>query len=146
MIQCPRCGPHAPISVEMISGGIQSAPGKVYKCEVCNLPVPPPIEDHADTVAARSDGVGEQLTMAPVIPDPPRPVVSDVREACKLKRRTANPDFDLIKAARAQLRELDREIRRLRKLEKRRDELKRLLDAASGKPHAVVRNLRANTG
>lgn len=55
---------------------------------------------------------------------------------------------DVIKLARRQLRELNVEISRLKKLEKQRDALRRLLAAADKKPEgrAVVRELRTNTG
>lgn len=48
---------------------------------------------------------------------------------------------DVIKLARKRLRDVEREIRRLHKLEIERDELKRLLDAAAHKPLATVRSL-----
>lgn len=48
---------------------------------------------------------------------------------------------DVIRLAKARLKEVEREIRRIQKLETERDELKRLLDAAAGKPIAIVRSL-----
>jgi hypothetical protein len=48
---------------------------------------------------------------------------------------------DVVRLARARLREVEREIKRIHKLETERDELKRLLDAAAGKPLALVRSL-----
>lgn len=49
--------------------------------------------------------------------------------------------IDVIKLARARLRDVEREIKRLQKLEVERDELKRLLDAAA-RPLAVVRQMK----
>lgn len=48
---------------------------------------------------------------------------------------------DVVRLARKRLVEVKREIARLRKLEVERDQLTRLLDAADGKPRAVVRDL-----
>lgn len=48
---------------------------------------------------------------------------------------------DVLRLARARLREVEAELKRIRRLEAERDELKRLLDAASNKPRAVVREL-----
>lgn len=59
------------------------------------------------------------------------------------KPRARVESFDVIKAAKARLRELDRQIRQLKKLEKEREQLKRLLDAAQGRP-AEVKRLRAS--
>ncbi len=46
----------------------------------------------------------------------------------------------VIKAAKARLRDIKREVKRLKALEKERDELERLLAAAAGKPR-LVRNI-----
>lgn len=48
---------------------------------------------------------------------------------------------NVLKLARERLRYVEREIKRLKKLEVERDELRRLLDAAKTKPRAVVREL-----
>lgn len=48
---------------------------------------------------------------------------------------------DIVKLARARLREVNREIARIRKLEKERDELARLVEAADNKPLAPVRGI-----
>lgn len=53
---------------------------------------------------------------------------------------------DVIKLARARLREVNREISRIKKLEKERDELSRLVAAADGKPIATVRALPLKRG
>lgn len=51
------------------------------------------------------------------------------------------PPPNVLKLARARLRAVESEIRRLKKLEAERDELRRLIDAATNKPRAVVREL-----
>lgn len=57
---------------------------------------------------------------------------------------TAQPEsFDVIKAARARLREVERQIKQLRKLEKERDQLSRLLKAAD-RPLATVKPIRGS--
>lgn len=48
---------------------------------------------------------------------------------------------DVIKLARARLRDVDREIKLLKKLEVERDQLRRLLDAATNRPRALVHEL-----
>lgn len=48
---------------------------------------------------------------------------------------------DVVKLAKARLKDVNREIARLHKLERERDELKRLIDAADGRPVALVRSL-----
>lgn len=60
--------------------------------------------------------------------------------AMGVKPRAISP-ADVIKLARARLRDVEKEIRRCKALEKERDQLRRLLDAADAKPRAVVREL-----
>jgi hypothetical protein len=52
---------------------------------------------------------------------------------------------DVLRLARARLRELDKEIRRLERLTKEREELRRLV-AAAGKPGGVVRSIHRSAG
>lgn len=52
---------------------------------------------------------------------------------------------DVVKLARARLREVKRELRRMRGLEEERAELERLINAAENKPRAVVRELPKRT-
>jgi hypothetical protein len=68
-----------------------------------------------------------------------------VKVALKAKAKPATP-ANVIQLARARLRDVEREIKRLRRLEKERDKLKRLLDAASNKPRAVVRDIKRSAG
>lgn len=67
-------------------------------------------------------------------------VVGSVTRAVGVKPRAISP-ADVIKLARARLRDVEKEIRRCKALEKERDQLRRLLDAADAKPRAVVREL-----
>jgi hypothetical protein len=48
--------------------------------------------------------------------------------------------------AKARLREVKSELRRMKALEKERDELERLIGAAEGKPRAVVREIKRSAG
>jgi len=64
------------------------------------------------------------------------------------KKSTAAPKskpVDVIKLAKQRLREVRRELKTMRKLEAEQARLERLLNAADGKPAAVVRELRASS-
>ncbi len=54
--------------------------------------------------------------------------------------------LNVLKAAKARLREVERDLKRLAKLEVERDELKRLIHAAENKPCAIVRDIAAKRG
>jgi len=76
----------------------------------------------------------------------PAPIFHPMAPAQAVKIQHAAPpkplsQRDIIKAARAELRATEKEIKRLRKLEKHRDELRRLLDAADGKTRPAIRSL-----
>lgn len=73
----------------------------------------------------------------------PAPVAVSPKTVEAPHRAQAKPikPVDVVKMARARLRDVDREIKRLKKLEIERDELKRLIDAATGKPLAIVRSM-----
>lgn len=45
---------------------------------------------------------------------------------------------DVVKLAKRRLREVERDLRRMKRLETERDQLRRLIDAAESKPRAVV--------
>jgi hypothetical protein len=89
-------------------------------------------------------------TVAPATPivaaPPPAPTRPGVSKAPAPIREKPQ---DIVKLARARLREVEREIKRLQKLEKERDELRRLIDAAwvahatDNNPRAVVRDIAA---
>jgi hypothetical protein len=53
---------------------------------------------------------------------------------------------DVVKLAKARLRDIKKELRRLKALEKERAQLERLIDAADGKPRAVVHNIKRTAG
>ncbi len=57
------------------------------------------------------------------------------------RRISFDKPLNVVKAAKARLRDVEREIKKLRALEKERDELRRLLDAATNKPRAIVREI-----
>ncbi len=71
---------------------------------------------------------------------PPRPAAIKKRTA----KAPAPESFDVIKAAKVRLRELNRRIKELKLLEQERDKLQRLLTAAE-RPLAEVKRLRANS-
>ena len=103
--------------------------GMVYKC----------LAD--GTVFADSPAAHEELNEAPRR-EP------ESKRAAPTNKSAPVTDRDVVRLARARLRELNAEIKRLRKLEAQRDALKRLLAAADKKTEgpAVVRALRTNTG
>lgn len=72
----------------------------------------------------------------------PRVTAERKRSAAPTTKAPATAGFDVIKAAKARLREIDRELRRLRKLEAEATKLRRLLSAAE-RPLADVKPLRA---
>ncbi len=78
---------------------------------------------------------------------PQQPVQSEAvrvqlqpRQAANIQPAELKP-VNVIRLARARLREVERDIKRLKKLEVERDELKRLLDAAAHKPARTLRSL-----
>ncbi len=78
---------------------------------------------------------------------PQQPVQSDVVRVQLQPHQTANiqpadlKPVNVVRLARARLREVERDIKRLKKLETERDELRRLLDAAAQKPRGTLRSL-----
>lgn len=78
-------------------------------------------------------------------PSAEEPVVHVPHRPVQAKPKQAPATFNVVKAARARLREVERQIKQIRKLEKERDELKRLLSAAKAEPKtATVKSLRAS--
>jgi hypothetical protein len=72
--------------------------------------------------------------------------VEVVPRAVKPVKQSAKPitpvaPKNIVRMARARLVEIERELKKLRRLERERDELRRLVDAANPKPRAVVREL-----
>lgn len=127
-MKCPSCG-----SSE-IGARISQDGTKERFCRACGVSV---VIDEPKAPVARQEP-------AQVAAAEPAPVVTARRRASKPGDDTApaNP----IPAMRKRLRWLDSEIRRLRKLERERESLARVLSAASGKPVAVVRELRSSHG
>lgn len=126
-MKCGKCG-----SSE-IGARVSPYGGKEWFCRVCDTPVS--VDQGAPSAAARRQD------------EPPRSVDDSPRaEAAprRAQRTTAQPQDapeNPVPAMRRRLRWLDSEIRRLRKLERERESLSRILSAASGKPVAVVREL-----
>lgn len=52
----------------------------------------------------------------------------------------------IVAQARQRLRDVNAELRRMKALEKERDQLKRLIDAADNKPRAIVREIKRSAG
>ncbi len=73
----------------------------------------------------------------------PSPVSTPVK--C-VKPSLQQKPINVVKAAKRRLREVKKEITRLRKLERERDELTRLITAAEQKPCAIVRDIAAKRG
>ncbi len=95
-------------------------------------------------VAVSQESNGTNETIIPANADMFRvqePRAAAAPKAQPARRIALDKPLNVIKAAKARLRELEREIKRVRALEKERDELRRLLDAATNKPRAVVREL-----
>ncbi len=75
------------------------------------------------------------------------PAQSSVRAAIALQAPAARTELsklkpiDVVRLAKARLKDVERDIKRLKKLEIERDELKRLLDAAAHKPTRALRSL-----
>lgn len=61
------------------------------------------------------------------------------------KQDTSKP-LNVLKLARQRLRDVKRELKALKKLELEKLELERLINAANGRPVAVVRDLRKRSG
>lgn len=59
--------------------------------------------------------------------------------------KAQNKPVDVVKLAKRRLKEVRRELKAMRKLEAELAQLERLLNAADGKPTAVVRELRASS-
>ena len=120
-MRCAACG-HEDVPLTRIA-----ADGRLIRqCQKCQAQLAEPAEIHGGPPQA-----------------PPKPV--EPPPIGRRTRRRAAADgsapLDIVKAAKARLRWLNRGLKRLKKLEQERTELQRLLDAASGKP-AVVRNIK----
>ncbi len=53
---------------------------------------------------------------------------------------------NVVQLAKSRLRDVKRDLRRMKALEKERAQLERLIDAADGKPRAVVRDIKRTAG
>lgn len=129
---CPNCNSDHRAS-EMTTSGV------VVKCGSCGLVFG---KGTPSTRAASVDDDDE----SPPVPAPRRNVAQPTSKATRGDASGASVPANPIPAMRKRLRWLDSEIRRLRKLERERESLARILSAASGKPVAVVRELRSSHG
>lgn len=84
-----------------------------------------------------------QQTLPSLAEVAPRPKQSAPAPRATAAQPVLGGTGQLIKAAKQRLRELNAEIKRLRSLERERDELQRLLKAAKQKPANNVRSLRS---
>ncbi len=78
-----------------------------------------------------------QIVLPKVDVAPPVVVMAKAPPARLIKA----PPQDIVKLAKARLREVQQELKRLTKLQKERDELTRLIAAAEARPLAVVREM-----
>lgn len=131
-MKCGKCG-----SSE-IGARVSPYGGKEWFCRVCDTPVN---VDHG----AEADAVRRQDEPPKAAAEQPR-IESAPRRAQKTNPAPQDAPPNPVPAMRSRLRWLDSEIRRLRKLERERESLSRILSAASGKPVAVVRELKRSHG
>lgn len=117
---CPFCGADSPVAVEMAQLVENGPPVFVEKCQKGHLLPKEPI-------------IIEQ-TIAPGVN------VSVTLDKAKATKRTSLTPGDLLRAARARVKELNVEIAHLAKLTKERDELARLIEAS--KPKATVHAIK----
>ncbi len=93
-------------------------------------------------IAGATTALAEVFEAVPVAVAPVRrPADITVGSAPPAAKPSPLKPVDVVKLARARLREVERDIKRLKKLEVERDELKRLLDAAAHKPSRNLRSL-----
>ena len=87
--------------------------------------------------------VVQQVPVAVPQPPPPPQIVTAVSLAKVWTEGAISIDkpFDVLKLAKARLRTVRKELKRLKALEAEQTKLMRLLDAAEGKPLAVVRGI-----
>ena len=119
---CQNCGADAPPSMEM------TPHGPVVKCDACGF-----MPQTVDQPVARDVAAEPERKLATKKPEPKREKI-DPRALVKQAKRE-------LKERRKRIRQLKRE---LAAEEKAEAELARLLDAADGKPLAVVRELRSS--
>lgn len=98
-------------------------------------PVSEPAEDDdGDSFEARTTEIAERIARRVSAPKPP------------VRRAKDDKPVDVVKLAKARLRQVEVELRRMRKLEVERDKLRRLVEAADNRPRAVVRDIKRSAG
>jgi hypothetical protein len=148
--RCEQCG------YEACSTEFDPGRGRVRMCLQCGAQSAPDADNGELPVGMPPTDPRAQVQQQPV-PDmlPQRPVFrltapepKGRRQQAQLQAQRVSSDkpINVVKLARARLRDVQRGIKQLRKLEKERDELERLIRAADGKPVAVVANIRTAKG
>lgn len=102
-----------------------------------------PIGSHVAPVVDSDDDDDDDAEVSSPTNLPRRPsrVFAPVKkQAAPVKPRS------IVVAAKARLRDIEKELRRLKRLESERDELRRLVDAANNKPRAIVREIKRSAG
>lgn len=79
---------------------------------------------------------------APILPRSRQPIPPKVTGG---PAKSASPK-NVVALAKARLREVKAELRRMKSLEKERDQLQRLVEAAENKPRAIVREIKRSAG
>jgi hypothetical protein len=111
------------------------------KCLACSHEVSPVVEFTQDGLAQKCPRIECGAALGNV---QRAEVVASVAPASKSSKRTPAQSFDVVKAAKARLREVKRQLKAMKALEIERDQLTRLLAAAERAP-AVVSRLRATS-
>ncbi len=121
-MKCPACSHDVEPLVEFTTGGLHQKCPRVE----CNVSL------GGVQVTASSE--------APIAIAAPRGLTAPYKRT----RPAPAQSFDVVKAAKARLREVERQLRDMRKLETEREQLKRLLTAAE-RPLAEVKRLRSSS-
>lgn len=124
-MNCPSC--NSDWMTTALQGGVV-----VIKCGACGCRVQSPSGSQPES--------SQRPPQSPKAQPAPQPTA----QPRKRREKAPQPDtpLDPVPALRARLKWLDGEIKRLRKLEAEREQLARILSAASGPPVAVVRELK----
>lgn len=132
MMKCGACGANG-FRVRQEDAEDGRPARTIYTCRACSV-----VTAKNDTIQAPVEDDDDGSSSAPA-----RPIVLMKGPHAKqaLIKQSASKPIDVLKLAKSRLREVERELRTKRKLEAERDELKRIISAATGKP-SVVRSIR----
>lgn len=129
------CAHDAGFSTEFAGQGV----GLVRRCNACEAIIATPPEPK---VAAQESQKSKRSK--PENPDA-TPKAQPKLDGRRAESRDLTPQ-DVVKLAKRRLREIKRELKALRKLEAEKSQLERLVNAADGRPVAVVRELKRSSG